>query len=724
MGAALSVSTNHTPDKRVKCVLVVEDSLTQAQQLQGVLASEQLEVKVAPDAECGLQLFQAMDFDLVITDIGLPGMSGIDFCKRIKNHSTKKDVPVILLTSIADPMNIVRGLECGANSFIRKTCDADQLLVRVNTILATRVSRNGKKEAGVQVEFQGKTLTINSDKEQILDLLVSTFEDIVRTNQELQRSKADLALAKRQVDEYAQKLESQVRTTEDKWNRAEQALVESERCYRRLVEFSPDAIFISRASKIIFANKPCLKLFGAIATNQVLAKSVLDFIHPDDHANLMDRIRNLESGKPVPLSEGRIIRIDGTLLDVEISVAPFLEDGAPAVQIVCRDISDRKVLEAQFRQAQKMEAIGKLAGGIAHDFNNLLTIIIGHCEFLIADLPADASMKNSVLDIQKAGLRASDLTRQLLAFSRKAVVEPKVLDLNAVVVNMESMLQRLIGEDITLTTTLAPILGRIRADAGQIEQVIVNLVVNARDAMPQGGMLTITTCNVDLGYDYVMLHPHVKSGHYVMLAVSDTGTGMSQAMKERIFEPFFTTKEQGKGTGLGLATVYGIVTQSGSHIEVESEIGQGTTLYVYFPSIESCQLSTKSSHDKIVPRGKETVILVEDEDEVRTITRMALQFLGYTVLEAGSGTEAIRQCQSHPEPIHLLISDVVMPEMGGRQVAENVATIKPGIKVLFFSGYTDDAVVRHGISKSEVAFLQKPFRMEGLAKKVREVLDQ
>jgi CheY-like chemotaxis protein len=289
---------------------------------------------------------------------------------------------------------------------------------------------------------------------------------------------------------------------------------------------------------------------------------------------------------------------------------------------------------------------------------------------------------------------------------------------------METMLQRLIGEDISLTACLASTRGSVKADAGQLEQVIVNLVVNARDAMPLGGVLTLTTCDVKLGDDYVMLHPQVKSGHYVKLAVSDTGTGMNQATKDRIFEPFFTTKEQGKGTGLGLATVYGIVTQSGGHIRVHSEIGQGTSFSIYFPSVETCQLSRKSSpHYKIAPRGNETIMLVEDEEAVRATTKLALQFLGYTVLEAESGAAAIRQCNSHPDPIHLLISDVVMPEMGGRLVAERVATIKPEIKVLFFSGYTDDAVVRHGISKSEVAFLQKPFKLEGLANKVREVLD-
>jgi two-component system cell cycle sensor histidine kinase/response regulator CckA len=712
--------------KRMSRVLVVEDSPTQAHQLQNILASEQVDVELAPDAESGLLLVHTVPFDLVIADIGLPGMSGIDLCNQIKNHSNKSDVPVILMTSLSDPMNIIRGLESGADNFIPKPYDANQLLARVHAILDKKANRskNGL-QVGVDVVFQGRTVTINSDKEQILDLLIATFENIVRTNRELQTSKAELASAKRKVDEYARKLEGLVRTTEDKRNRAEQALVESERRYRRLVEFSPDAIFISQANKIVFANNPCLRLVGATSVDQVLGKSVLDFIHPDDHAKVAERVRHLESGRPVPLSEEKIIRLDGRLLDVEISASPFLEDGAPAVQMVCRDISDRKTLEAQYYQSQKMEAVGKLAGGIAHDFNNLLTVILGVSELIMLQLPDGDGMKSLVQDIHKAGERAAHLTRQLLAFSRKAVIEPKILDLNSLVANTEKMLRRLIGEDIAITAKLAPALGKVKADAGQIEQVIMNLTVNARDAMPKGGKITIQTCNVQRDEGYAMLHPHVKAGRYVMLSVSDTGCGMSEEVKARVFEPFFTTKGPGKGTGLGLATVYGIVTQCGGHCEVDTEPGRGSSFNIYLPAVNGPQTSGDSFHDGTdLPRGKETVMLVEDEDEVRNITRLILQALHYTVLEARSGQEAIRLCESHPGPIDLLVTDVVMPEMGGPQVSELVSARRQSIKTLFLSGYTDDAIVHHGILHSKVAFLQKPFTHVSLANKVREVLDQ
>jgi two-component system, cell cycle sensor histidine kinase and response regulator CckA len=715
-----------TDKKHTSRILVVEDSPAQAYQIAGILASEQREVEIALDAERGLVLFLTTEFDLVITDVLLPGMSGYDLCGQIKNHPTKGNVPVILVTSLSDPANIIKGLECGANNFITKPYEADSLLARVRTMLDRKASNgSGKDKAGTEVVFQGRALTVKSDKEQILDLLIASFEDIVRTNQELQISKAELAAAKRQVDEYARKLETRVRTTEEKRNQAEQALVESERRHRRLVEFSPDAMFINRANTIVFANNPCLKLLGATAPEQVLGKSVFDIIHPDYHAVAKERVRSMESGKPVPLSEEQIVRFDGTVVDVEISASPFLEDGVPAIQVVCRDISDRKKLEEQFHQAQKMEAVGKLAGGIAHDFNNLLTVISGYSDLLISLLPGEDSRKSYLHEIQKAVERAVHLTRQLLAFSRKAVVEPRVLDLNALVHGTEKMLRRLIGEDIRLTATFAPTLRQIKADAGQIEQVIVNLAVNARDAMPQGGKLTIETRNVRLGDDYTMIHPEVKPGRYVMLAVSDTGSGMTQETKAHIFEPFFTTKGVGKGTGLGLATVYGVVTQCGGHLDVYTDVGQGTSFKIYFPSVEDNAVSRKSDHGvRFAPHGKETILLVEDEEAVRNIAKLTLQSFDYNVLEAANGKDAIRLGEQHTQPIHLVVTDVVMPEVGGRQVAESLSASRPGIKILFVSGYTDDAVVRHGIFKSEVAFLQKPFTPMSLATKVREVLDQ
>jgi two-component system cell cycle sensor histidine kinase/response regulator CckA len=380
--------------------------------------------------------------------------------------------------------------------------------------------------------------------------------------------------------------------------------------------------------------------------------------------------------------------------------------------------------EKRLYQAQKMEAIGHLAGGVAHDFNNLLTIISGYSEMLLSQrLPPD-SARPLIEEIKKAGTRAAGLTRQLLAFSRQQVLEPKVLDLNAAVKDTQKMLRRLIGEDIRLTSVLDPALGRVKADPGQIEQIIMNLVVNARDAMPQGGKVTLETRNVELDETYAQAHQEVKPGRYVMLATTDTGSGMTEEVKARIFEPFFTTKEKAKGTGLGLATVYGIVKQSGGFIYVYSEPGAGTVFKVYFPLVTESLTSVASpSAGAKAATGTETLLLVEDEEGVRMLTRQVLQSYGYKVLDACDGAQAIRSAQQHQGPIDLVVSDVVMPGMGGRQLTERLAALRPAIKVLYLSGYTDDAVVRHGVLTAQTHFLQKPFTPAALANKVREVLD-
>ncbi len=379
-------------------------------------------------------------------------------------------------------------------------------------------------------------------------------------------------------------------------------------------------------------------------------------------------------------------------------------------------------LEEQMRQAQKLEAVGRLAGGVAHDFNNLLTIITGYAEILLDVVPREHPDHEFVVEIGKAAARAATLTRQLLAFSRQQVLEPKVLDLNAIVHHTDKMLSRLIGEDIILSLSLAEGLSRVKADPGQIEQVLMNLVVNARDAMPQGGRLTIETSNVDLDNGYTQYHLEVEAGPYVMFAVSDTGVGMDPDTRRRIFEPFFTTKSAGTGTGLGLSTVFGIVKQSGGHIYVYSEPGHGSTFKIYLP-VAAGEAATRVEPTRVpAPVGTETLLLVEDDEAVRAVTRMALERSGYTVLEAGNGREAIALAARHAGRIELLISDVVMPEVGGREVAEAITAVRPETKVLYLSGYTDDAVVRHGILRAEVAFLQKPFTPGALAKKVRQVL--
>jgi signal transduction histidine kinase len=386
--------------------------------------------------------------------------------------------------------------------------------------------------------------------------------------------------------------------------------------------------------------------------------------------------------------------------------------------------TDRRRAEELLRQAQKMEAIGRLAGGVAHDFNNLLTVINGYAQLMMGQLPAQNPLYGNAEEILKAGERAASLTRQLLAFSRKQVLAPAVLNLNLIVSQVEKMLRRLIGEDIRLVAALDPTLGSVRADAGQIEQVLLNLAVNARDAMPIGGRLTLETANVTLDENYAEQHPGIKPGPHVMLAVSDTGIGMDKDTQSHLFEPFFTTKEQGKGTGLGLSTVFGIVKQSEGSIWVYSELGKGTTFKVYLPRVDQDAPSSIGSADKGRSlRGTETILLVEDSESVQKLMCAVLAQQGYTVLTAGDGESALKLLRQHQGPLHLLMTDVVLPGMGGPEIAAQVVQARPRIKVLFCSGYTERSVIENGALPSGSAFLQKPFTPESLGRKLRDLLE-
>jgi PAS domain S-box-containing protein len=515
--------------------------------------------------------------------------------------------------------------------------------------------------------------------------------------------------------------------------RAEHQLLESEKRFQAFMDNSPAVAFMKDMDgRYVYVNELFKRSFG-FGDKEWLGKTDHD-LWPAEFAQQYRQsdlaVLSGDSTKEVihtcPSGAG------GATTEWLVLKFPFQDAagrrflGGMALDITERKKTEEKLrqTEDQFRQVQKMEAIGRLAGGVAHDFNNLLTIILGYSELVLGRLEPADTRRELIVQIKNAGDRAASLTRQLLAFSRQQVLAPKVLDLNVVVTDTEKMLRRLIGEDITLTTVLDPKIGRVKADPGQIEQVIMNLVVNARDAMPEGGRLTIETGNVELDEAYAKLHTEARPGDYVMLAVSDTGCGMDEAVKARIFEPFFTTKEAGKGTGLGLATVYGIVNQSGGSIYVYSEVGRGTTFKIYLPLVDAKTPSAPQTAPGKIPSGKETLLLVEDEEVVRAMTRQILETCGYRILEAGHGAEAIQTCEQSQGPIHLLVTDVVMPGIGGRQLAETLRSKHPELKVLFLSGYTDDAVVRHGVLEAGTNFLQKPFTPSSLAQKVREVLDK
>ena len=505
---------------------------------------------------------------------------------------------------------------------------------------------------------------------------------------------------------------------------AQQALTESERHYRVLFESNPNALFVYTLDTLalLAVNEAAVSQYGY--TREELLAMTVEHLHPPEE---VPAVRELVAKSETGLrkrGEWRHRKKDGTIIDVEITRNTLTFAGRPAALAMAHDITKRKSVETQLLQAQKMEAVGRLAGGIAHDFNNLLTAIFGSSDLLLGDLSADDQRRADVEDIKQAAQRAAALTRQLLAFSRQQVLAPQVLDMNALIADLEKMLRRLIGEDIEFRTVLAPDLGAVRADPGQLEQVIMNLAVNARDAMPHGGKLTVETVNADLDDAYAQAHIPAVPGRYTMLAVSDTGIGMDTQVKAHIFEPFFTTKEKGKGTGLGLATVYGIVKQSNGYIWVYSEPGQGTSFKIYLPRVAAA--AEPPAPKPMAPaslRGSETVLLAEDEEAVRNLTRRVLAAHGYTVLTAADGQEALRLAEKHAGPIHLLLTDVVMPNMSGRQLAERVVSARYETKVLYLSGYTDDAIIHHGVLEPGIAFLQKPFTPQGLARKLREVLD-
>jgi len=397
--------------------------------------------------------------------------------------------------------------------------------------------------------------------------------------------------------------------------------------------------------------------------------------------------------------------------------------GEPHFLLHFQDITERKQLEVQLRQAQKMEAIGRLAGGVAHDFNNVLTAIFGYVDILREELPADSTAQRDLAEVRKASERAASLTKQLLAFSRQQVLEPMVLEPTALIEDFENMLHRLIGEDVELGLSLARDTGNVLADPGQLQQVLMNLAVNARDAMPTGGKLILETANAELSEQYAELHQPVVPGRYVMLAVSDTGTGMTPETRARIFEPFFTTKEKGKGTGLGLSTVYGIVKQSGGYVWVYSELGRGTTFKIYLPRVDAAPDTLLPAREPSTVAGTETILLAEDDAVLRPLAKGLLEKLGYTVLDAADAVEALEAARQYTEVIHLLLTDVVMPGASGRELARRLESHRPDVKVLYVSGYTDDAIVHHGMLEPGLNFLQKPFTPAALARKVREVLD-
>jgi two-component system cell cycle sensor histidine kinase/response regulator CckA len=514
-------------------------------------------------------------------------------------------------------------------------------------------------------------------------------------------------------------------------SRTHRQLAEQYELFRLIGESAADMIAVVDMNGHRLYNSPSYQRVLGYSPEELEETTSFEQIHPDDRplvTNAAQEARRTGSGRKL---EYRFRHKDGTWRILE-SMASVIRNaaGEPAKMIIVnRDITERRqaekeLREMQLRQTQKMEALGRLSGGVAHDFNNLLGVIIGYAEVLEVPLKEEDLAPKAVREIKKAGERAASLTRQLLAFSRQQVLEPKVLDLNAAVADIEKMLRRVIGEDIELITSLDSSLGRVMADQGQIEQVIMNLAANARDAMPSGGKLAIETSNAELDEASVLQAPEVRPGHYVLLSVSDSGVGMDAETQGHIFEPFYTTKERGRGTGLGLATVYGIVKQSNGHIWVHSEPANGTHFKIYLPLVEGeVQAAGQGVSQPQLAQNGETILLVEDEESLRSVTRDLLVQMGYNVIEANSGAQALEVARQHHSPIHLLLTDVVMPGMNGPALARNFAESHPETKVLYMSGYAGHTIDRHGVLESGVLLLEKPYTRDALTRKVRAALN-
>jgi PAS domain S-box-containing protein len=840
-------------------ILIVEDSPTQAEMLRQLLTGVGHEVRAARNGEEALAQLAERAPALVITDIVMPRMDGYELCRAIKRDPELRRIPVILLTSLASPKDVLNGLTAGADNFIRKPYEADYLLARVTHILTNlELRKREHMQLGMEISFLGERHFITSDRQQIVDFLLSSFEEAVHLNGELTRSYRSLdglyriaealnrctterevtrealdraldlpgvraawmlihdrgdrlrladvracdgvaldrrglegdslcrrrvaatgardavnlpgcecgdhatvplwagkrlvgvlnvlgadgdfgeedlrtlngvgnqvaaALERAQLQEYLERrveertaaLTAEVRAR----GRAEEAL----RAHAAIVESSDDGMVrLTTSGDVVTWNPGAERMYGWSAEEMVGRAS--DRLQPPDRVEEMAEVRRrVLAGQSVQGHETVRVTRDGDEVHVSLTVSPVRDGGGGVAGIaeISRDITARRELERQFLQAQKMQSVGRLAGGIAHDFNNLMTAVIGFSDLTLARLGREDPLRGNLEAIKGSGERAAALTQQLLAFGRRQVLQPEVLDLNTVVAEMQAMLERVIGEDVRLVTRLPDDLWPVDLDRSRLEQVVMNLAVNARDAMPDGGLLTIETANRELEPDFVALHIGVQPGRYVVLTVTDTGIGMDAETRAQIFEPFFTTKEA-HGTGLGLATVFGIVKQSGGDVSVYSELGHGTTFRIYLPRTDKVEHVAAAEPAAAAAGGAETVLVLEDEEGVRELARLILGAAGYDVLVAAEPEEALTVSDRRPD-IALLVTDMILPGMTGRQVADRLRAGRPDLRVLYMSGYPGDAIADRGLLEPDAPLVAKPFSSEALRAKVRELLD-
>jgi PAS domain S-box-containing protein len=753
-------------------VLLVEDNAGDARLLREVVReAEGAHIQLTHVDTLGKALVRldADQFDVVMLDLSLPDADGLE--TLVRTHAQAPSVPIVVLTGLDDESLAIRAVREGAQDYLVKGSVTGQLLVRA---MRYATERKRAVEALQRSEEYFRSLIENAlDIITVLDIDGTvrygspSFERVlgypqgVLTGENLfklihpedrdhVRNVLEVGAQNPGVTQSIQfralhrkgewrvlesigkrfELESTVAgyvlnsrdITERK--RSEEAVRQANETLRAVIETSPLAIYTLDQEGVVRTwNSSAQQMFGY--TQEEAVGNLLPVIFPEEMSSFHRRLYGILAGESQAGAEERRRSKNGHGIDVSVWTAPLRDaDGAvTGIVEVVADNTERKRLEEQFRQAQKMEAVGRLAGGVAHDFNNLLTVITGYCQMLLDRFEPGESTREDMLQVLKAADRATALTRQLLAFSRKQIVQPKVVELGALVTDMQQMLKRLLGVNIELVIKVDPHLGKARVDPGQLEQVIVNLVVNARDAMPSGGRLLIELRNVQLESESGTREMPIPEGSYVVLEVVDTGTGMDEETRSHLFEPFFTTKEKGRGTGLGLSTSYGIVKQNHGEILVRSEPGMGSAFSIYLPRIDEPS-SIDSPHQSFVraPKGAETILVAEDEDGVRHIVTQMLREQGYTVLPASGGAEALQIAEAHSGPLQLLLSDVMMPRMNGPELAERMRKLRPDMRVLFVSGYTDGEIVREGELQPGTDYLQKPFTREQLTDKVREVL--
>lgn len=644
------------------------------------------------------RLMASDTYDVVVMDFLLGDGTALDLFQHVPG-----EIPIVVVTGGGDEETAVQAMKAGAADYVIKDTDGKYLKILPMTV--SNAIRSKKAEIALQ-----------EARDELERRVEERTSELKRVNEQLRQEVSERKTA-----------EAALLDSRKMYEQLYQEAKRSEQLYRSLLDSTPDSVVVCDLDgNVLYVNESFATTFGW--TRDEVRGSRAACIPEFEQESTAAVIRTvLDHGVSCRGFGTKMSSRDGTALDISLSVSRYLDhEGKPAGMIaILSDITEQKRLQGQLRQASKMEAIGQLAGGVAHDFNNLLTAMMGYSNMLLQKIPKDADYREQVYQIGRAAERAASLTRQLLAFGRKQNLELKVVDLNTAIAEFAKILSRLIGENIELVTRFGESLALVEADPSQIEQILMNLAVNARDAMPGAGCLTLETANVMLDEEYARSRPDVKAGNYVRIAISDNGCGMDSATVPRIFDPFFTTKEKGLGTGLGLSTVYGIVKQHRGHVAVYSEPGTGTTFNIYLPAVDQIpEVISETTTPRAERHGAETVLLVEDEEIVRSLASEVLEMLGYRVLTAPDPNEALKVSREYPGPIDLLLTDVILPKMDGKTLYTLLSPERPEMNVLFVSGYTEGFIVQHGVLLPGVHFLQKPFTVTSLSAKVREVLDQ